>query len=210
MDNATALRRLLQGKPVSDAEVAAIQGIHGEGNLDSRNARREFLALLLRPRHKCSHENPRLLLPFFSARAFGVARAQSVLRVGPLSPMSPMHRRLLPRISARRAREWFEERLGQETKIEWFIYNAGAFGHGKRSLPARSISRMSVRVPLVNALRARQAARREDCRWRNAWRRSARRGGVTPSRMPRIFRGKGHRPPPQTWQHPGCRVPGPG
>jgi hypothetical protein len=30
MDNAT-LAEVMQGKPVSDAEVAAIQGIHGEG-----------------------------------------------------------------------------------------------------------------------------------------------------------------------------------
>ena len=30
MDNAT-LAEVMQGKPVSDAEVAAIQGVHGEG-----------------------------------------------------------------------------------------------------------------------------------------------------------------------------------
>jgi NitT/TauT family transport system substrate-binding protein len=60
-----------------------------------------------------------LLLPSSSA-----ARAQIVLRVGHF-PNVTHAQSLVARAFSRQGKGWFEQRLGPEVTIQWFVYNAG-------------------------------------------------------------------------------------
>jgi NitT/TauT family transport system substrate-binding protein len=81
--------------------------------------------------------------------AFWVAQAQSILRVD-LFPNVTHAQALVAKNLSAEGKGWFEERLGQETKIEWFIYNAGP--SAMEAIFARSLDLTYVGPsPVVNA-----------------------------------------------------------
>jgi NitT/TauT family transport system substrate-binding protein len=92
----------------------------------------------------------RILLCFaLFCAAFGVAQAQSILRVG-LFPNVTHAQALVAKNLSAEGKGWFEQRLGQETKIEWFIYNAGP--SAMEAIFARSLDLTYVGPsPVVNA-----------------------------------------------------------
>jgi NitT/TauT family transport system substrate-binding protein len=83
------------------------------------------------------------------AAAFGVARAQTVVRVG-LFPNVTHAQALVAKNLSSEGQGWFEKRLGPGTKIEWFVYNAGP--SAMEAIFARSIDFTYVGPsPAVNA-----------------------------------------------------------
>ena len=92
----------------------------------------------------------RILLCFaLFCAAFGVAQAQSILRVG-LFPNVTHAQALVAKNLSAEGKGWFEQRLGQGTKIEWFIYNAGP--SAMEAIFARSLDLTYVGPsPVVNA-----------------------------------------------------------
>ena len=66
----------------------------------------------------------RFLLAAALALSATVARAETVLRVGHFPNITHIQG-LVAQHMSRSGKGWFEERLGQDVKIQWFIYNAG-------------------------------------------------------------------------------------
>ncbi|MGA7215903.1 MAG: hypothetical protein WBX20_17000, partial [Terrimicrobiaceae bacterium] len=80
---------------------------------------------------------------------FGVARAQTVVRVG-LFPNVTHAQALVAKNLGAEGQGWFEQRLGPGTKVEWFVYNAGP--SAMEAIFARSIDFTYVGPsPAVNA-----------------------------------------------------------
>ncbi len=66
----------------------------------------------------------RFLLAVALALSATVARAETVLRVGHFPNITHIQG-LVAQHMSRSGKGWFEERLGPDVKIQWFIYNAG-------------------------------------------------------------------------------------
>ncbi len=66
----------------------------------------------------------RFLLAAALALSATVARAETVLRVGHFPNITHIQG-LVAQHMSRSGKGWFEERLGPDVKIQWFIYNAG-------------------------------------------------------------------------------------
>jgi NitT/TauT family transport system substrate-binding protein len=80
---------------------------------------------------------------------FGAARAQTVVRVG-LFPNVTHAQALVAKNLGAEGQGWFEQRLGPEARIEWFVYNAGP--SAMEAIFARSIDFTYVGPsPAVNA-----------------------------------------------------------
>jgi NitT/TauT family transport system substrate-binding protein len=83
------------------------------------------------------------------AAAFAVAHAETVVRVG-LFPNVTHAQALVAKNLSSEGQGWFEKRLGPDTKIEWFVYNAGP--SAMEAIFARSIDFTYVGPsPAVNA-----------------------------------------------------------
>ncbi len=85
------------------------------------------------------------LLPVFTA----TATAETVVRIGHF-PNVTHAQALVARSFAREGKDWFEERLGNGAKVEWFAYNAGP--SAMEAVFARSIDLSYVGPsPAINA-----------------------------------------------------------
>jgi NitT/TauT family transport system substrate-binding protein len=83
------------------------------------------------------------------AAAFGIAPAETIIRVG-LFPNVTHAQALIAKSFSSEGQGWFEKRLGPDTKIEWFVYNAGP--SAMEAIFARSIDFTYVGPsPVVNA-----------------------------------------------------------
>src|SRR4030095_4148362 len=68
----------------------------------------------------------RILLPVAAAAGLtaGACAQQTTLRVGHFPNITHAQALVASQLS-REGKGWFEERLGKDVKIEWFVYNAG-------------------------------------------------------------------------------------
>ncbi len=69
---------------------------------------------------------PRMLLTLVAAASFALSAQaqQTTLRVGHFPNITHAQALVASQLS-REGKGWFEERLGKDVKIEWFVYNAG-------------------------------------------------------------------------------------
>ena len=64
------------------------------------------------------------LVPFLITVAASVAGGKTVIRVGHF-PNITHAQGLIGHALTRRGKGWFEERLGKDVEVQWFVYNAG-------------------------------------------------------------------------------------
>src|SRR5215467_1438986 len=64
------------------------------------------------------------VLIFVAATCAGPAVAQTKIRIGHFSNVTHVQA-LVAHALSRQGKGWFEERLGSDAKIDWFVYNAG-------------------------------------------------------------------------------------
>jgi NitT/TauT family transport system substrate-binding protein len=98
----------------------------GTNALSGRTAARDFFLSKVAGMGRCSRRALSIFALALSVVLFSPVRsvARTILRVGHFPNITHAHG-LIAHALSRQGRGWFEQRLGPDVRIEWFVYNAG-------------------------------------------------------------------------------------